>query len=311
MHEAALGYFNFTGEYSLREAPPADLKREIDGLIDEGYIGFNVTIPHKTMVYALVDRRTPEAMRARAVNCAKILSGRRLIGHNTDIGGFISALCLGLRRLYAHDVEEACVMDRSDELKLDFDSLVRAAKVTTETACVLGAGGASRAALNGLVALGYRKIVVAARNRRKADDLVKEFKSILPELIEHYQIAEKPRLSAVSISETDLFWVEQLGSLSLIVNCTPIGQTAEPLPDWISQLLTSISPNCIVFDLVYSKGSKPTPIVEMARENKLGAFDGLDMLVYQAVEAFQFWTGHEPPAEVMKGALLAATGRPA
>ncbi len=308
MHEAALAYFNFTGDYSLRSVEPAQLKVEIDCLIDEGINGFNVTIPHKTRVYALVDRRTPEAMRARAVNTAKVLQGRRLIGHNTDIGGLISALCLGLRRLYQPDADLACAMDRSDVLKQDFDALVRAGKVSTDTACVIGAGGASRAALNGLVALGYRKILVAARNKQKADDLVKEFKSLLPELIECYQV-EKPRLSAISISESDLHWVEQLADLSLIINCTPIGQTDDALPDWLLHLLENLSPKSIVFDLVYAKGARPTPIVEKARDHNLGAFDGLDMLVYQAVEAFQFWTGHEPPAQVMKDALLVATGR--
>lgn len=308
MHEAALSYFNFTGDYSLRSVAPADLRTEIDFIIDEGINGFNVTIPHKTRVYALVDRRTPEALRARAVNTAKVLSGRRLIGHNTDIGGLIAALCLGLRRLYAPDTEAACAMDTPDLLKQDFDSLVRAGKVATETACVIGAGGASRAALNGLVALGYKKILVAARNKEKSEELVKEFTDLLPELTEHYQV-ETPHLSPIGIKESDLYWVKELADLSLLVNCAPLGQTEDTLPDWLLQLLEGLKKKTVVFDLVYSKGSKPTPIVEKAREQSLGAFDGLDMLVYQAAEAFQFWTGHEPPAQIMKDALLAATGR--
>jgi shikimate dehydrogenase len=71
--------------------PPDDLAAAIAGLRAMRMLGASVTIPHKLAVAALCDELTPAATAIGAVNCLQ-LAGDRLIGHNTDEGGFADGL---------------------------------------------------------------------------------------------------------------------------------------------------------------------------------------------------------------------------
>ena len=102
-----------------------------------------------------------------------------------------------------------------------------------------------------------------------------------------------------------------LGSLSLlvrkaelIVNATPVGSDGEsvlfPL-DWIA-------PTQFIFDLIYQPAV--TPLVRGARERGARAMNGLTMLLFQALAAFEIWTGQPPPEAEMRAALeRAVVGR--
>jgi shikimate dehydrogenase len=95
-----------------------------------------------------------------------------------------------------------------------------------------------------------------------------------------------------------------LGSLSLlvrkvdlIVNATPVGMDGQSVPfpvDWIA-------PNQFVFDLVYQP--PVTPLVRAAREQGARAINGLTMLLFQALAAFEIWTGQPAPEPEMRAAL--------
>ena len=102
-----------------------------------------------------------------------------------------------------------------------------------------------------------------------------------------------------------------LGSLSLlvrkaelIVNATPIGSDGESVlfpVDWIS-------PSQFVFDLIYQP--PVTPLVRGAREQGARAINGLTMLLFQGLAAFEIWTGQAPPEAAMRAALeRAVVGR--
>ena len=77
--------------YQAHPVPPAELTAAVDGLRQSHCLGANVTVPHKEAVLALVDDLTPQAQRAGAVNTVLHRDGR-LLGHNTDLGGFAQAL---------------------------------------------------------------------------------------------------------------------------------------------------------------------------------------------------------------------------
>jgi shikimate dehydrogenase len=68
-----------------------ELERAVDGLRTLGVEGFNVTVPHKTAVAQLVDRRDLAAARIGAVSCVS-RDGDALVGHNTDAPGLLGAL---------------------------------------------------------------------------------------------------------------------------------------------------------------------------------------------------------------------------
>lgn len=70
---------------------PAGLAAAVAGLRAQGALGASVTIPHKLAVVALCDEVSAAATTIGAVNCLHI-DGERLIGHNTDEGGFIDGL---------------------------------------------------------------------------------------------------------------------------------------------------------------------------------------------------------------------------
>jgi len=124
--------------------PPDDLRDFVLRLTLRGFVGANVTIPHKEGVLAL---STPDA-RAKAVGAANTLwfADGELHATNTDVEGFIGNLDAS-----------APGWDRAGE------------------ALVLGAGGSSRAVVFGLRERGIDRIHLANRTAAKAEALTKEF----------------------------------------------------------------------------------------------------------------------------------------
>ncbi len=79
------------GQYALLETPADKLSELLDALTEKGYIGANVTIPHKKAVMRHLDVLSPEADAIGAVNTIHFSDGRR-IGYNTDYFGLLSTL---------------------------------------------------------------------------------------------------------------------------------------------------------------------------------------------------------------------------
>jgi shikimate dehydrogenase len=262
MHIAALKHFGLRGTYSLIDVAPDDLARRVPELIHEGYAGFNVTIPHKDAMYKLAAERTKEAQAAHAANTIKA-DGDKLVAHNTDIEGFTRAL------------EQSFNLSDCAE----------------QTACVLGAGGAAKAAFIALDQMGFNRILIIVRDDAKARATVSSVRLQHPERLEIIPLPD----SCVPTK------------LSLIVNTTPIGQKDDSIPAWLAHVVRS-EETAMLFDMVYARTNAKTPLVHYAESRGWNAVDGTDMLVHQASAAFEFWTGECPPATLMKEALLKARG---
>ena len=114
MHGAWLARYGIKGEYLPLPVAPSELKEALSGLPKKGFVGANVTIPHKETVLALCDVLQPSAQRIGAVNTLQFTGGK-IIGSNTDGFGFLA-------NLRAHGVDPAA-----------------------GPALILGAGGAARA----------------------------------------------------------------------------------------------------------------------------------------------------------------------
>jgi shikimate dehydrogenase len=153
------------------------------------------------------------------------------------------------------------------------------------SALVLGAGGAARACVDALHETAA-KIWVASRDLDEARTLCRDL-----------------RVSNGGPSP--------LGSLSLlvrkvelIVNATPVGSDGQSVPfpvDWIA-------PTQFVFDLIYQPAV--TPLVRGARAQGARAINGLTMLLFQGLAAFEIWTGQPPPEAAMRAGLeRAVVGR--
>jgi shikimate dehydrogenase len=135
-----------------------DLSRAVDGLRRSGFVGVNVTIPHKQAAFAMANTVDAVAQRTAAVNLLLFGSAGTLEGRNTDVAG----LCASLREELGADV------------------------VDGKVAIVLGAGGAARAAVLALAELGAREIRILNRNESRA-------KTLAAELQPHLHVPLVPR----------------------------------------------------------------------------------------------------------------------
>ena len=140
MHNAAFAALGLDWCYLALHVRPAQLEAALRGLVALGFVGANVTIPHKERAAALVDELAPAARAIGAVNTLTV-RGERLLGDNTDAGGLLMALA------------EAGVA------------------VAGEEAVVLGAGGSARAAVYALGGTA-RAVSVANRSLERAEALV-------------------------------------------------------------------------------------------------------------------------------------------
>jgi shikimate dehydrogenase len=145
MQQAAFDAQGVDATYELWDRPPIQLPEAIAELRSDDFLGANVTIPHKERVVPLVDRLTEEAHATGAVNTIT-KEGKRLVGHNTDVAGFRTAL----------------------------DRLVGKQKMPRH-AIILGAGGGARAVVYALITEGFQRVVVFNRHLHRAEGLVKHF----------------------------------------------------------------------------------------------------------------------------------------
>lgn len=144
---AALAAAGLPVRYSALDVAPADLTAVIEQLRQEGAAG-NVTVPHKRAVALACHSLTPVAQRAGAVNTFWFEDGR-LMGDNTDVGGFAAAV---------------------DELLQ-----LRATDRWPGRIALLGAGGAARGVLVAAERRGVEVVELRARNAENARQLQAEF----------------------------------------------------------------------------------------------------------------------------------------
>lgn len=148
MQNAALRAAGFDGVYLPFHVLPEQLPQAVEGLKALQVSGFNVTIPHKTVIMPLLDKLAPSACQAGAVNTVVNHNGC-LIGHNTDGDGLVTSL-------------------RTD---LDFDPMGK-------SIVLIGAGGAARGALAALCRHGAATVTILNRTRETAVKLVNDLQPL-------------------------------------------------------------------------------------------------------------------------------------
>lgn len=271
LQEAAFAALGIPARYELWDTPPEDLPERVAALRGPEMLGANVTIPYKVAVGRLVDELAPEVTRAggaiNTITRAEGASGIRLVGHNTDL----SAL--------ARVIEEN--LGTSGERTESTATLPRAM-------LVLGAGGAARAALGAARMLDYMPWV-AARSLASARAALAGGPDCWS--AQALDLNDRESLAAV------------LPSVGVVVQATSVGMEApdaSPLP---LDLLGSLPAGALVVDLVYAP--PVTALVRAAHSAGLRAVGGLDVLLYQGMEAFRLWTGQPAPEAEMRAALTA------
>ncbi|MDX2265032.1 MAG: shikimate dehydrogenase [Hyphomicrobiales bacterium] len=244
------------GAYDAQPVEPERFPDFARRLPAAGYVGGNVTIPHKEAAFCAADKTDAAAQAVGAANTLWFEDGV-LCASNTDVAGFLASM---------------------DEQAPGWEAADRA--------CVLGAGGAARAIVQGLIARGIARIDVLNRTPDRARDMAARFGAA---------VSARP-------------WDERsaLAGCAVLVNTTSLGMKGQPPLDID---LSPMPHGAVVSDIVYAP--LETPLLRDARLRGLRAVDGLGMLLHQAAPGFERWFGVRPQVTPELRALIVAdiTGR--
>lgn len=260
IHRVGLESIGIEGSYEILETAPEELIERIKFLKSNDYSGFNVTIPLKVPMALFLDHVDRSADVSGSVNTIKILDDRTFYGYNTDIYGFINAIPVGIRK----DLNGSSV-------------------------CILGTGGASRAAAVGLIELGVKQISFYSRNIINSSEIVNYLRKTFPQVT------------------FNLYQAQSTGALfnsAMIVNTTPIGMkgnSADQMPLALD-VIHKLPAGSVVYDVIYNPVQ--TLLLQKAKNFGLETINGLDMLINQAAKAIEIWTGRVPDISKMKIAAL-------
>jgi len=249
MQNAALKTCKIDMQYARFQISPDELQSALDLIRELNFVGVNLTTPHKIAASKLMDEIDDNVKRIGAINTVKI-DNAKLRGYNTDGKGFARAV----RQEFAVDLRDLRVM-------------------------ILGAGGAARATALQCARENCERLVIANRTFATAQKLAEELREYFagPRVL-----GPVPRLQAIPWEEAAIRF--QIAHLDLIVSATPLGlnrSDPSPIP---ARLL---APHLMLYDMVYREGR--TPFVSAAIEVGARAANGLAMLLYQGVIAFEIW----------------------
>ena len=253
IHNYWLQHYGIEGAYDIRAVEPGMAETFFRNLADHGLVGCNVTVPHKKTAFRAATEVDAAAKSVGAANTLWLENGV-LHASNTDIYGFLHNL---------------------DEQTPGWDKIGLAA-------AVVGAGGAARGIIRGLLDRGFQHIRIANRTRERAEELAGIFGRAV----------------------TVFAWESRANMLSncgLLVNTTTLGMVEKPPLDID---FSGLSRPGVVCDIVYTP--LETDLLRRAREAGFHTVDGLGMLLHQAVPGFEKWFGVRPEVTPELRALAVA-----
>ena len=242
IHGYWLKHYKIDGDYRAEAVRPEDVAAFLNSLAVEGYVGANVTLPHKEEALRLADSVDAAAQAIGAANTLWLDKAGKLHASNTDAFGFITNL----------EREAPGWKDKKRPV------------------VVLGAGGAARAILYGLIEASVGRILLLNRSRDRAESLAKNFGGDI-------EVRDWSQRN------------EALSGAGLLVNTTSLGMVGK-LP--LDLDLAGLLKDAVVADIVYNPLETELLAAARARGNRV--VDGLGMLFYQAVPGFEHWFGVRP-----------------
>ena len=259
MHNAAIKYLGLDLIYFSIPCNEKDFEIVIRSLSKINCKGINVTIPFKEKVLDYCSKISPLAEQIKAVNTLKPNEEGEWDGINTDVEG----LTYPLKNL----------------------------NLINKKAIILGSGGASRSAIQGVINLKMSEIIVISRNQISLDSLLNDFK---------YQHVIK------GIYFNDPNIVDLINSADLIINTTPVGMinhinANDELP-FGKNFWRSLNSKTVIYDLIYNP--QETPLLNFSRKKGCQTINGMKMLVAQGAKSLSYWTdGIKIPIEIMEEAI--------
>jgi shikimate dehydrogenase len=239
----ALSLLNLNYRYLAFAIEETNVQTAVDALRILGFKGANVTIPFKQTVLHHLDHVDRLAKKIGAVNCIVNDEGL-LTGYNTDHTGFIKPL--------------------TD----------RGVSIDEKCALIIGAGGAARAVLTGLIDRNISRMVLVNRTEQNARSLIDWCMGELH--FTHIDYGGPP----LSLDN------EKLNSFDLIINTTPVGMypatSDAPLAEGLE-----FTQHQTVYDLVYNPWE--TKLLKQARTQGATVLNGFEMLIVQGLYSLVHW----------------------
>jgi shikimate dehydrogenase len=249
VQNAAFQAAGVDGIYVAVRCASDDLVGFMKGLARAGG-GGNVTLPHKEKAASLLDVRSEAVRQTGACNTFWGDEEGRLHGDNTDVDGFRRAL----RAFIGGNARGMRVL-------------------------LLGAGGAARAALLGLLEEGSDEVLIFNRTQDRARAVARRIGGDRTRVVPVLRELERE-------------------SFDLVVNATRLGlDTNDPSPLDLKILQRAGA----AMDLIY--GRHVTPFVRSAEAAGVRSTDGREMLVQQGAASFERWWGREAPIDAMRAAV--------
>ncbi len=255
IQNAALRAAGLDYVYTALPVHPDVLNSAVRGLRDAGYRGINVTIPFKTEIIPLMNALSEDARRIGAVNTVVMQEDGTMVGHNTDVTGFLAGFA------------------------------ERGISIEGKHAVLIGAGGAARAALWGLLRSHVTSVTIGVRTAAKGAALTADF-------------AANGAVRACAFD--DPAFACSLAAADIVVQTTPLGMT--PHADAMPPVdMAALKDDAVLYDLIYTPAA--TRFLQEGAARGLHTINGETMLVAQGAEAFRLWTGITPDLELMKCVL--------
>lgn len=264
MHQAALDQLGIDARYIALEIEPGQVTEAFSRMRQLGFIGCNVTVPHKFDALAACTEIDDAARDLGAVNTVRF-DGEGIHGSNTDGYGFEQA------------VNEAFQLP-----------------LAAQNVLITGAGGGAGGAIAAHCARsGVKRLVLINRTLSKIEALAERLRQMGSEVITLAAQAATPE--QIDSHHQQLLQLAQ--SSTLLVNTASLGLKEDdpsPLPS------DAFSSSHCVFDTIYQPPL--TAFLRAAQAAGANAANGSNMLLHQGVRAFQIWfPGTEPTAAMRVG----------
>lgn len=260
IHEIILEELNIIGKYDLLEIEEDEIKNTIKRLENNEFIGCNVTIPYKEKVLSYVSSKSDEVRKIKATNTLFIKNGK-VRAENTDAYGFTKLL--------------------------EKNGII----VEDKTVLILGTGGASKCVNYVLSKLSAKNIFVFSRN-----DVNSEKDNETNNKTNNKTHNEKSITTYLNYSfiKDNEYYEKILKKVDIVINATPLGmypKTEKNPLDLFNDVVKKriIEESEVFIDLIYNPSK--TCFLKSNKHNR--SYNGLDMLIYQAIYAQKLWNNIE------------------
>jgi shikimate dehydrogenase len=270
MHNAAFAALGWNWRYLACEARPENLRAAIEGARVMGFMGLNLTVPHKLLALDIVDALDVSAKVWGAVNTIRF-EGRSTDGDWLPLRFFEKDPPVEIRSVGFNTDADGLANSLREDLKME----LRGKRVL-----LLGAGGAGRSAALKLATEGVSELFLVNRTLSKALEIQTEIQKNFPSVY-----------AGIDYPKTDV---------DLILNATSLGlKPDDALP--LDEKMFTFRPAHAVYDMIYRPAE--TALLKAAKNAGGKTANGLGMLLHQGAKAFEIWTGETAPLGVMRRAL--------